>query len=73
MAVQGGKGLNHTLSSRKAQMGFWKVFCQFVPKPYHISDLPHCQYPNDEDLNICLESGANKLAFVEHQFCVSRT
>ena len=29
--------------------------------------------PNDEDLNICLESGANKLAFGKHQVRVSRT
>ncbi len=48
------------------------VFCQSIVKPYHISVLPRCQYPNDEDLNICLELGANKLAFGEHQVCVSR-
>ncbi len=40
---------------------------QFIVKPYHISVLPLCHYPNDEDLNIWEESGANKLAFGEHQ------
>jgi hypothetical protein len=64
---------NHTPSSRKAQMGFLTVFCQFIVKSYHSSVLPRCQYPNDEDLNICLESGANKLAFGRHQVRVSRT
>ncbi len=47
---------NRTLSSRKAQMGFWTVLWQFNVKPYHISVLPHCHYPNDEDLNIWEES-----------------
>jgi hypothetical protein len=53
-------------------MGFLTVFCQFIVKPYHSSVLQHCQYPNDEDLNICLEPGANKLASVEHPVRVSR-
>jgi hypothetical protein len=48
-------------------MDFLTVFRQFIVKPYHISVLPRSQYPNDEDLNICLESGANKLAFGELQ------
>jgi hypothetical protein len=57
----------------KIPNGFLTVFCQFIVKPYHSSVLPRCQYPNDEDLNICLELRANKLAFGEHQVCVSRT
>ncbi len=51
----------------KSPNGFLTVFRQFIVKPYHITVLPRCQYPNDEDLNICFESGANKLAFGELQ------
>jgi hypothetical protein len=41
---------------------FGQYFVKFIIRPYHIRVLPRsCQYPNDEDLNICLDSGANKL------------
>ncbi len=49
------------------------VTWQLIIKPYHISVLPHCHYPNDEDLNIWDESRANKLVFGKNQVRVSRT
>ncbi len=56
-------------------MGFWEELWKFIIKPsYHVvSYIPRCHYPNDEDLNIWEESGANKLAFGELKVRVLRT
>ncbi len=57
----------------KSQNGFLDSILTIHRQTYHISVLPRCHYLNDEDLNIWEELGANKLAFGEHQVCVSRT